>query len=376
MTRCVYCRRPGPFADEHVFTRALSGDGEDWLLKDIVCKKCNGLFSRWERAWTSEPMNASARIYQGPVGRTRRGQAFTTHPSEQIFLEAPGEPTSFEADILPGFAPRLRVQIIDLGTRLLSEAGAVEDFDRFKRAYAAFTATPEITIAKRPEPGPRQYTVALLSLDTPVKIERVERRAKPGAAWHDKFPSTMKTGRHPRMSIDAFGRLRFRTLRLAEIPQLLEHAFEAGPIRSGSRDFQPGKYQLGIHSVYELPKVHRAVAKTLVNYMIDRLGREWAEHLNFRPLLDYCIGHADDAADGPFVQLIRGPLGIAPIDALPIDRHALALYCDGRHVAGAVKTYGHFLHVVRLGDAPAALGPFSFGTWIDFGGVGRVPVGG
>jgi hypothetical protein len=320
-------------------------------------------------------MTAAARVYQGPIGRTRKGQAFTPHPSEQIFIEAEGEPAAYEVDLLPGLKPRLRVQIIDVGTSVRSEAGAAENLPRFQEAFADFTKRPEVTISKRPKPGPEQFRVAVLSLDGSPRIERIEFRAKPGTAWRDTFPADMGERRHPRMSMDAFGRLRFRTTRLGEIPSLLERAFEAGSIPSGMENLLPGEYQVRIRSPYETAKVHRAVAKTLVNYMVDQLGREWTAHPNFRPVLDYCIGRVETSPTGPFVGLLDRASGHPTIDSAPMERHALALLSDGRQVVGSIKTYGHFLYRVHLGEAPSGSAPFVRAVWIDFGGPARVPVG-
>ena len=93
---CVYCGSKGPFNDEHILARAFAGSGENWTLKDIVCVKCNKLFSTYERAWTSEPGAAMARIYWGPAGRERKGQAYQVHPSENIFLLVDSDAVAYE----------------------------------------------------------------------------------------------------------------------------------------------------------------------------------------------------------------------------------------------------------------------------------------
>jgi hypothetical protein len=109
---CVYCGSAGPFTDEHVLARAFAGPNENWMLKDLVCAKCNNLFSTYERAWTSAPGEAYARIHWGPAGWKRKGAAYQAHPSENIFLMINGDPILYEADILRGSQPRLRPQII------------------------------------------------------------------------------------------------------------------------------------------------------------------------------------------------------------------------------------------------------------------------
>lgn len=95
---CVYCGSKGPFTDEHVLARAFAGPGENWMLKDLVCGECNKLFSTYERAWTSAPGEAAARIHWGPAGRKRKGVAYQAHPSENIFLMVKDDPISYEAD--------------------------------------------------------------------------------------------------------------------------------------------------------------------------------------------------------------------------------------------------------------------------------------
>jgi 5-methylcytosine-specific restriction endonuclease McrA len=82
---CVYCGSDGPFTDEHVLARAFAGPNENWMLKDLVCAKCNKLFSTYERAWTSAPGEASARINWGPAGRKRKGVAFQAHLQKTSF---------------------------------------------------------------------------------------------------------------------------------------------------------------------------------------------------------------------------------------------------------------------------------------------------
>jgi len=44
---CIYCGQDGPYKDEHVIPAGL-GAGDDWLLKDLVCKVCNNGFSAFE----------------------------------------------------------------------------------------------------------------------------------------------------------------------------------------------------------------------------------------------------------------------------------------------------------------------------------------
>lgn len=74
--RRVYCGSTGPFTDEHVLARAFARPNENWMQEDLVCGECNKLFSTYERAWTTAPGAAAARIHWGPARRMRKGVAY------------------------------------------------------------------------------------------------------------------------------------------------------------------------------------------------------------------------------------------------------------------------------------------------------------
>lgn len=370
---CVYCDSKGPFTGEHVLARALAGPGEDWMLIDTVCSKCNTLFSTYERAWTSEPGVAMARIYHGPAGRARKGQAYQAHPSENVFMEAEGDPVAYEVDILRGIEPRLRAQMIETSDGLIAIAGDEDGPKRLTDATNAFWKDLSITIQKRPRAGPQQFRVAVLSLNEVFAFDRIEWRSSPPPVWLDRFPGSLGLSPDPRMSVDAFGRLRFRTSKLRHIVEFLNRALKEGTkSKGGSKTHAAGTYRLAVRSVYDIPKVHRAVAKTLVNYAVDSFGASWISAPGFRPILDYCLGRVDDPAGKPFVGVATTPTGIRAIDDAPPERHALALCSNGTLVVGLVKLYGGLPYKVHLGAAPAGATQFVRSVQIDYNGSGRV----
>ncbi len=69
---CIYCGSEGPFDDEHVFPYALGGPSKntEWLLENMVCAKCNRLFSKFELNFIRNtfPINF-LRLIHGPRGR-------------------------------------------------------------------------------------------------------------------------------------------------------------------------------------------------------------------------------------------------------------------------------------------------------------------
>ena len=238
---CVYCGSAGPFNDEHILARALAGSGENWMLKELVCVKCNKLFSTYERKWTSEPGVAMARIYWGPAGRVRKGQAYQVHPSENIFLSAKDDAVAYEVDILRGIEPRLRAQVISTQSALFVTASDSDGAQRLTDATNAFLKDRAITIQKRRS---NQFRVAILALEGTPRFERLEWRDTPPNAWVDWFPEGHDLAPNPRMSVDAFGRLRFRVRKLRDVTTLLDRMFK-GPITSPpARVIEAGKYEL------------------------------------------------------------------------------------------------------------------------------------
>ena len=58
--------------------------------------------------------------------------------------------------------------------------------------------------------------------------------------------------------------------------------------------FAARNYEVVVPSTYDVEKVHRAVAKTLVNFAIDEFGPAWIGFAGFRPTLDYCLCRIGD----------------------------------------------------------------------------------
>lgn len=341
------------------------------MLRNLVCSGCNHLFSTYERAWTSAPDIAIARIAQGPPGRTRKGQAYQFHPSERMFLVADGDPVAYEVDLLPGIEPRLRYQLIDTGVGMEAAASSQDDDSRFRVAWNSFVARPEVTIQKKPSGTGSVFRVASLDLSGPPKVTKVETRTKPALAWWDTFDNAVPGPIHARLSLDPFGRIRFRTGRLREVPKLLDNILQAGTISSRGKSYAPGTYSVSARSVYDINKVNRAVAKTLMNYATDQFGSAFASKSEFNDLRQYCLGGPDRQTNGLFVGLVTNPIGIPTIDLCASDRHALALASDGFLVVGVLKLYGHFTYRVHLGPAPPGTIPFVRGVRVDFNGPGR-----
>lgn len=344
------------------------------MLVGLVCGKCNHLFSTYERAWTAAPGEGTARIYWGPSGRERQGRAYQVHPSEHVFLMSPQDPVAYEVDILRGIEPRLRPQFVLSSAGISVHASASEDVARFKQALDAFLPNRELTIQKRRRPGKDRYRVAILSDADTFAVKQIEWRSKPVLAWLDRFPEGLPILPDPRVSVDAHGRLRIRAQSVKQATSLMSAILEQGHVTSAGGTFPAGTYTVAFRSVYDVGKVHRAVAKTLVNYAVDTLGPAWIAEAGFRPVLDFCLGRIANPPGAPFVGVLERKTGIRAIDDAPAERHALALCCNGDRVIGLLRLYGGSVYRLHIGCAPPGTEAFIRTVWIDFNGPGRVPL--
>ena len=76
--KCIYCWQSGLdsfFDDEHVLSRSLCGQGNNWTLKNQVCKTCNNRFSKFENELLQQSAETIARGFSGPLGRSAKSNS-------------------------------------------------------------------------------------------------------------------------------------------------------------------------------------------------------------------------------------------------------------------------------------------------------------
>lgn len=205
----------------------------------------------------------------------------------------------------------------------------------------------------------------------PVRIASIEWREKAGLAWWDTFSERFEGQAHPRLSLDLMSLIRFRTCHIRDIPRLLTRILEIGEFNSLGNSGAKSTYSMTSH--YDSWKVDRALAKTLVNYLIDQRGPEYVRHEAFAPIRAYCLGGPNRTGGFPFVDIVKRKVGIQPPDELPQNRHMLYLIANSYQVMGYIKLYSAFTYKVALGANPSGT-PFERATLIDFNGPGRMPL--
>jgi len=336
------------------------------------------MFSSDERKWIHQDGVALARISLGPLGRKRKGVAFVAHPSENWYLKAENDPVFYEVDVLPGMAGRFRMQIIATPDRMIVRAGDRDDTVRFKAAFEEFLRNPEVTIQKRAQKGTQQFRVAVLTMKPTVGVVRIDWRERPASAWVDRFPEFRRdVPRHPRLSIDAWNRLRFRVHSLRDIPFLLDRAFAEREMRSDGGTIPASAYSMMLMESRPMETVesaHRAIAKTIVNYAADEFGPEWISLPDFQEIRAYCRGKLPLSQRSFVAEIPEASVAIPAIQRATTSRHALALQSDGQQVVGWIRLYGGPIYCVQLGRAPTGTFRFRREVHIDYNGPGRVPI--
>ncbi|WP_426054692.1 hypothetical protein [Janthinobacterium sp. PSPC2-1] len=151
---CIYCSRPGPFTDEHVFCAGLGGDDNTFLLRELVCKKCNEeIFSPLEAAFLRTSPEAIGRVFIQNHGRKRSGRARNTEApllqcrTASILLPDSDEPA--EAVFGRGGTVSILPKFILSGERLDSRAAEPEDRAAFCHEVISFLSADELVTTRK-----------------------------------------------------------------------------------------------------------------------------------------------------------------------------------------------------------------------------------
>jgi len=156
--QCVYCRHRGPetnFDNEHVFSRALCGIGENWTLVNLVCKTCNNRFSRFENELLQQAAETIARAFSGPLGRSARnasGARIQPLKINHLYVLNANDPLVYEAGFSFPSEFYFRPQMIDVGdSTLFSIITDRKEIPLFQDAVSRFAREPKRLTLPRPK---------------------------------------------------------------------------------------------------------------------------------------------------------------------------------------------------------------------------------
>lgn len=124
---CIYCGSKGPFSAEHVIPAGLGGDDKRFMLRGIVCKKCNtDVFSPLEREFLRKSPTALGRIFLQTEGR-RRSKG-TNPPKLEASVKEMITPAGYAVEIELGARGRPTVlpQLVLVGEREGVSTGSEE----------------------------------------------------------------------------------------------------------------------------------------------------------------------------------------------------------------------------------------------------------
>lgn len=290
---CIYCDRPGPFSDEHVFPAGLGGDDARYLLKDLVCKNCNSVvFSKQEVVVARRGPEALARLFLQPVGRGSGKKA--SIPSLQTEVTTFIDPKTqlvYEATLLAGGTPVVLPQVVFTGDGLGLTGSSVEGVDALLHCLNATLQDELCMISRCANAVQAEYLVQHYRwCDDGYALERSESCEKPPklGIWREDLrvpespvPEALYVARLFRRSE---GQLVLRVLpeidvglHISMLRQELPNLRVAGDVPTDSVD-RPSMHLGMSFDVNALPRV---LAKIGVNFLCHEFGDRYVRHAAF-----------------------------------------------------------------------------------------------
>ena len=373
MPTCIYCRTNAPssaFSKEHVLTRAFSGSGVNWTLVNMVCKKCNEKFSRYESHWCHSAIEAMMRNFSGPLGRSGRSLTGRSQPldCEDLYIIERDDELVYEAGFAYPNQPYFRPQFVRTDDGLFGRSSDQTNAEDLRKVLDDMVKAGTFE-ASRPttHEGDRVFEVATLKLDFSAnKCSFVSARTeqKPTGYWVRPPPRQLMVNRipgvdrilTPRCALDDRKRLYFRARDWAGVTAVLSDLIRN---RHATRPANPDPQQtVAMGFVVKLPIVYRAVMKTGLNFVAKVAGAGVALDPTFDRLRWMILSaEADDQVVKKCRFLGDGGEGGPHRSAFPstdADEHRLMLDEFGRTVRFRLRLYGHMGYECILAKATPA----------------------
>ena len=351
-------------------TRAFAGSGENWTLVNMVCKKCNEQFSRYESHWSHSAVEAMMRNFSGPLGRSGASSTGRSQPidCEDLYIIERDDELVYEAGFAYPNQPYFRPQFVHTEDGLLCLVPDTASVDDLRTALndmiqaGTFEASMPTT-----HDGDRDFEVATLKLDfcaNECTFVSARTEEKPRGYWVRPLPRQLMVdqvsgiGRvlTPRCALDDRKRLYFRAHDWDGVVSVLSDLVSN---RHAVRVVNPNPHQtVAMGLVVKLPTVYRAVMKTGFNFVAKVAGARVALDPTF-DRLRWMILSAD--ADDQVVQSCRF-LGDgvdagqqrADFPCTDADEHRLMLDEFNGTVRFRLRLYGHMGYECILARATPA----------------------
>lgn len=293
---CIYCGCQKPkrdFDNEHVFSRSLCGSGNNWTLVDLVCKTCNGRFSKFETQMLQQSVEALARAFQGPLGRDPDSDPDRRQPMKvnHLYVKNSNDPLIYEAGFSFPMIFYFRPQIVDVGDdTTASLVPRHADIAPFQQAISSFVRAP--TISPPRPPGQKEYEI--------VPLEEKDGKWRPGKSVLSREPAPvfLRQPRHdtrfgpltPRIAMNDDGKLFIRADDLDAAGRFLELILKnnfAGP--RPNLPPGPGHQEFFFGIKLDLRQILKAVLKGGMNLVAYKGKINLARSAALMPAVDILL---------------------------------------------------------------------------------------
>ncbi|WP_031357912.1 hypothetical protein [Caballeronia sordidicola] len=359
---CIYCPSIGPFTAEHVIPAGLGGDDRRFMLRGMVCKRCNTtIFSPLEREFLRKTPAALGRIFLQPEGR-RRGK--TSNPPKlearsKVLIAPEGYPV--EIELGSRAQPIVLPQMVLIGERDGQTTGSDEmllrEYVESARTLLAATVT---CVRNEPVEGVRSLLATTYTWG-PDGYERGETRSvsePPLQSIWNIILEPNEDGSEPSSRARMFRRENGQiVLRVTEklgveraltfFRKVLEQSnFEV----MAARDIQnpPVRFDMS----FQLDVIGRLIAKIGINLLAYLVGSDYVKHPEFQKIKRAIL------TGDPEIQLLptEQKASIANIfSGLPITQHGFIIVAKPGpfrtcSLAVVTRLYGSLIEMISLGE--------------------------
>jgi len=282
------CRWPeSGFDNEHVFSRSLCGAGQNWTLTNLVCKKCNNRFSKFESELLNQAAETLARAFSGPLGRSaRQSQVLRRQPlkTNHLYILNKGDDLVYEGGFSFPAEGYFRPQIIDVGDgTMLSIISNREEIASFSQAVSSFVRQPIRITLPRPKGQLEYEVVSFTEVCGHWLPTSREMGSKPSNVFFREFirRSTLPP-MTSRLAQNDDGRLFLRAADLPAVGKFIELMFTNKNAEDRPElPREPGSQTFLFALQIDLIKIYKAVLKTGINLVAHLLGDETVRNTSF-----------------------------------------------------------------------------------------------
>jgi hypothetical protein len=343
---CIYCNQLGPFSNEHVFPAGLGGDDSRFLLKGLVCARCNTeVFSKLEASFMRSSPTALARAFQQPHGRGKGKKARVVRLDTRMTTVNHPEYGPVEGELSEG-RPALLMQFVFLAPGQVGFLGSDRADPRAFLEALRQLLGDEVRIVEKKRRGTSFiYDEALLAWQDAayyVKEARTLGEVSGGCIWREPLSPLVNVdtpSRHPALYQRGRGQFVFRCDAQASIACLATQARKAVEAVI-PRDMPPHvtleRPEMVFTMTMDVEASQRVLAKIGLNVLTYLCGDAYVRHPAFNATRQAILTGEREIN----CKNLPGTEGLAVLSGVPRDRHVITL--------AAIRTATGTFHIAML----------------------------